>query len=213
MKILRMEQGTPEWEMARLGIPTASCYSEILTPAKLDLSKSGDKYARRLVAEWLVGYPIDWNDNNGFMDRGKEREAKARAWYEYENNVDVEQVGFLLRDDGMTGASPDGMVGESGLVEIKVPAIDTHLAYLDKPESIYQAYKLQVQGGLYISGREWCDVVSYHDLLPKVQFRAERDEEVISKLDAALTMFIAGLLDMRARWAPYKHDAPEMAAA
>lgn len=197
MKILTMPQGSPEWESARLGIPTASQVDKILTPAKLKVSTSAGEYMDKLLAEWLVGYAIDWGGQSQYMDRGTKCEPEARAWYELTRDVEVQQVGFLMADDELFGGSPDGLVGESGGLEIKCPALHTHIGYLRAPDSLDAKYRGQVQANLYVSGREWWDLVSYHPDLPKVVRRIERDEAYITALGAALNWFKGELLSAR----------------
>ena len=98
MKILRMEQGTPSWVEARLGIPTASCFDKILTKGgKLSAQASG--YMHQLVAEWLLGCPLD-DFASGYMQRGTALEQRAVKWYEFTNDCEVDRVGLCVRDDG-----------------------------------------------------------------------------------------------------------------
>ena len=100
MKTLDLEQGSTEWMMARLGIPTASRFDRLLTPKTRKPSASRDSYRAELVAEYLMGQPLDWG-TSAWMERGTELEDEARRWYEMDRGVDVEQVGLVLRDDGL----------------------------------------------------------------------------------------------------------------
>lgn len=203
---LNVVQGTPEWEMARLGIPTASSFKRILTAKTLKLSSSAGEYRNQLLAEWLTGMPLEFGGGpNTLMQRGTGMEAEARMFYELQYDVpEVEQVGFLLRDDRMAGCSPDGLVGEDGGLELKCPMMHTHIGYLLDPQSLADQYAPQVQGCLYITGRAWWDLVAYHPQLPPVYHRIARDEKYIAALDAALDTFVADLLAAREQLAPHR---------
>lgn len=213
MKILDVIQGSEEWLLARLGIPTASEFDRILTPAKLQPCAKAETYRNQLLAEWFVGHPIDFDGTVGFMERGKELEPQARAAYEFHRDVEVRTVGFLKRDDEMAGASPDGLVGAEGGLELKCPAIQTHLGYMLNPQDLVDAYRSQVQGNLYISGREWWDIMSYHPELPPVIQRVEPDPKYQAALDTVLNAFIANLLECRRVLAPYYEDREAAVAA
>ena len=206
---LDLEHGSREWVMARLGIPTGSSFDRILTPKTRKPSSQAVVYRNQLLAEWVLGYPIDWGGQSAFMERGSRMEPEARAWYEMTRGVDVELAGFVLRDDRMVGGSPDGLVGDDGILEIKCPAIHTHIGYMlgDGPD-----YTAQVQGYLYLTGRAWADVLSYHPELPPVVVRVERDEGLIAPLGAVLDAFVANLSECRGRLAPYRSAPMERAA-
>lgn len=206
MKILDVTQGSPEWLQARLGIPTASGYDKILTPKKMTASTQAVTYRNQLAAEWLLGHPIDWQDSNGFMTRGTGMEAEARAFYELQHDVDVEQVGFILRDDGRTGGSPDALVGGDGILEIKCPAIHTHIGYVIDHGLLTAKYHAQVNGYLYLSGREWVDIISYNPMLPSVQVRIERDEKYIAALGPAIDTFCDYLDAVKEQLAAHKQE-------
>lgn len=205
MKILRCEQGSLEWQMARLGIPTGSQVNRILTPAKLKVSSSAHQYLAELAAEWLVGYPLEFGGNSQYMERGKEQEPEARAWYELTRDVEVEQVGFIMTDDELFGCSPDGLVvGRSRGLEIKCPALHTHIGYLRNPQLLEDEYHGQVQSNMYVSERDEWDLVSYHPDLPKVVRTIGRDEAFIKALDAALGWFKGELLSLREQLRPHR---------
>ncbi|HLS34240.1 MAG TPA: YqaJ viral recombinase family protein, partial [Brevibacterium sp.] len=127
MKILDVVQGSPEWLAARLGLPTCSQADRILTPARLRPASGAVTYRLQLLAEWVLGYPIEWSGSSAYMERGTELEAEARAAYEVEMGVDVEEVGLVLAPGGAFAGSPDGLVGEDGGLEIKCPALHTHI--------------------------------------------------------------------------------------
>jgi hypothetical protein len=202
--ILDVVQGSPEWEQARLGIPTASRFGDIITPKTLKLSKSSAVYRNQLLAEWLLGYPIEWTPQTAWMERGTALEPEARAFYAMEYDVEVQSVGFVLRDDERVGGSPDGLVGDDGGLEIKCPAIQTQIAYLLNPDALVDAYRCQVQGNAYLTGRAWWDILSYHPELPHVRVRIERDEQFITALDACLAEFLADLDEARTVLEPHR---------
>lgn len=195
MKIVKVEQGSDEWIKARLGIPTASRFSKILTPAG-QLSKSSIDYMYELIAESIIGQPCE-NGRSQFMERGTELEDDAVALYEFQKDIDVNRVGFCLRDDGMVGCSPDGLVGPDGGLEIKCPAAKTQIEYILAEQSFYPKYKPQVQGNLYVTEREWWDLLAFSPALPSPIVRIYRDESFIGKLENAVDEFTDKLLELR----------------
>ena len=168
MKIIPVQQGTDEWLRVRMGIPSASCFDKIITPAKGELSKSAIKY----VAELLSHEHVVPTQENSFrspdMIRGIQLEPEARKYYAMENDTDVRQVGFVTTDDGRFGCSPDALVYETlqstapvGGLELKCPAANTHLFYLLNG-GLPDEYKVQVHGNLAVTGLPWCDFMSYY---------------------------------------------------
>ena len=180
-----VEQGTAQWLALRMGIPTASRFDEIITPAKMQLSKSCDKYMHELIAERL-GYPKE-QTSSGYIDRGSELELKAVKYYELHREVETEAVGFVMRDDRRVGCSPDRFVGTDGLLEIKCPSPHVHVSYLLDENGI--GYKLQCQGQLWLTGRSYIDTLSYHPNMPPALVRRARDEGCIRQLAAAVDQF------------------------
>jgi hypothetical protein len=194
MKRFDVVQGTTEWANLRLGIPTASQFHRIVTPGKLEFSKQSSDYINELLAEQVLGVPMD-NATSGFMERGSVLEKKAIDFYELKRGVDVDRVGFVLRDDEKVGCSPDFFVEEDGLGEIKVPAADTHIAYLLDEDGI--GYRLQVQGQLWLCGREWSDTLSYNPEMPAALVRQHRDEKVIKALELGVARFLEAMDDAK----------------
>jgi len=193
MKILKMKQGSDEWIQARLGIPTASRFNKIIT-AGGQLSKSSNDYMYELIAESVIGQPCD-SSKSSFMDRGTELEQDAVDLYEFENDIDVDRVGFCLRDDGLVGCSPDGLINKDGGLEIKCPGAKNHIKYL--LGDIAKEYKLQIQGGLLIAEREWWDVMSYNPVMPSKAVRVFRDDPFIKLLSDALDKFLDQLSEAK----------------
>lgn len=186
MKIHDVEQNTPDWYALRMGIPTASAFEKIVTPTG-QLSKQANKYAYRLIAEVLLKRPMDSLEGLEWIERGKMLEPEAAKLYEFEQEAETAKVGFITTDDGLIGASPDRLVGDVGLLEIKCPAPQTHIGYMI--DGIDKDYKPQVQGQLMVAEREWSDFFSYNPEMPPVRIRTPRDEDYISLLRSSLNAF------------------------
>lgn len=175
------KQGSTEWNELRRGIPTASNFDKILT-SEGKVSKQRRAFMLQLVAERLR---IDFDSvSTAAMDAGRVMEPEAVRWYEFTQGVETEPIGFCTLDDGTAGASPDRFVCENGQLEIKCPLPKTQLGYLLDPHKrgAYPDYMVQVQGQLWITGRQWCDVVSYSQMLPPAIVRVERDQPFIDAL-------------------------------
>lgn len=190
-----VEQRTEAWLQARIGVVTASNCDRIMTPKTMKPSASATKYAYEILAEEILGQPLD-GASSGFMERGAEMEAEARAWYEFTYDVDLEGVGFCLRDDRRVGCSPDSLVGEAGMIEIKCPSAAVHLGYLLGDAGA--EYMCQMMCSLLVTGRQWIDFVSYCPGLPPVCVRFTRDEAFIAKLDEYINAFLVQLDGHRA---------------
>lgn len=188
MKIIDVVQGTDEWIQARLAIPTASEFDKIITPTG-KISTQAEAYMNKLLSEVITGKPALTFEKTPWMERGNELEAEAAQFYELQNDLDSVKVGFCMNDEGTIGASPDRLIGADGLLEIKCPAPQTHVGYLLSGK-IDRGYWPQVQGQLYITGRKWCDWMSYNPEMPPVIIRVERDESFISLMNAALQDFV-----------------------
>ena len=195
-----MEQGTPEWKAARLGKLTASRVADAT-----DLLKSGKPGAKRvtymgeLIAERLTGIVVEKYQND-LMRWGTEQEPEARAMYEFFHSVEVAQIAFVEHPSiSMAGASPDGLVGAEGLIEIKCPSTSTHVDTL-LAQAIPEEYVKQIDWQMACTGRLWCDFVSYDPRLPPhmAMFvcRRERDDAAISALEADARAFLVEI-DMK----------------
>lgn len=184
MRCIDCEQGSDEWIAARLGIPSASMYGKIIT-TQGKWSTQADTYINQLVAEKLTREQTPFYQNE-HMARGTELEPDARKMYEFIKDVEVQEVGFCLHDTLEAGASPDGLIGEDGGLEIKCPAPATHVEYL-RGGKLPSKYKQQVMGCLWITGREWWDFMSYHPSMKPLIVRVERDEDYIAELEACVS--------------------------
>ena len=183
MRIIECEQGSPEWLLARLGVPSASSYAKLITTTGR-ASAQADGYINQLVAERLTGEPTFFQITDP-MQRGMDLEPLARHAYETETGNLVIQVGFLMHDTLEAGASPDGLIGENGGLEIKCPSGHTHVEYL-RDNVLPTKYFQQVQGCLWISGRDWWDFMSYHPRMEPLIVRVFRDEQFIKALECAV---------------------------
>jgi len=224
-----LKQGSDEWLDARLGIPTASEFDRIITPAKLELSKSARPFMCVKLAEWMAGAPLEAYDvgAHGWGKRGKDLEAEAIRYYEMDRDCETQAVGLVLTDDGMAGASPDRLINEPcavckgvgagwnnsaaiacevcggdgktgvGTLEMKCPALETHVGYMLDPQSLADEYRLQVQGQLWVCQREWADVMSYYPGFPAVIIRVKREDRVHVALSQHIPAFVETMLRCR----------------
>lgn len=204
MKIIQVQQGSDAWLQARLGIPSASNFDKVITAKGLKPSASQAGYIAALAAEWFLRTPLD-DAHSGFMDRGTEMEPEAAKWYAFDTDADVTEVGFCLTDDGLAGCSPDRLVGADGLLEIKCPGAKKHMDYL-LHGGLREDYWMQVQGQLWVTGRKWCDLMSYHPTIPVVKERILPDADVHAALSREIPIFAAKLAVARDRLAK---DRPE----
>ena len=187
LQIFNCEQGTPEWLQARLGIPTASEFSTVMAKGR----GGGDSVTRRKYMYTLIGQRktgvIEEGFTNRHTERGHEFEPDARNLYAMVNEVDPVQVGFMRRGDA--GCSPDSLVGNDGLLEIKtrLPHLQIELLLADEVPSEHRA---QIQGQLWVSGRQWVDFVSYWPGLDLFIKRVHRDEQYIASIKVAVDDFL-----------------------
>lgn len=182
-----VEQGSEEWLQLRLAKPTASEFDKILSPGG-KVSTQTQAYCNRLLAEMIIGKPVQTFEKTPWMERGNELEAEAVMFYEQLNDVETVKIGFCTDDENKYGASPDRLIGEDGLLEIKVPAPHTHVAYLLSGQ-IDKGYWPQIQGQLLVTGRKWCDWLSYHPEMTSIVIRVPRDETFIGTLRSELAKF------------------------
>jgi len=179
-------QYSEDYDRLKLGIPTSSNFHKIITPQGKS-SKQWREYACVLIAERLLQRKIEFY-NSPAMERGLIVEAEAADWYEFDQDVSVQKVGFITDDNHTVGCSPDRLVGDQGLLEIKAPLPHTQVEYCISGE-VSERFRPQLQGQLYVSRRSWVDILCWHDVLPKVVMRVEPDEQFINTLDRELQIF------------------------
>jgi putative phage-type endonuclease len=193
-----MDQGSEEWFTIRIGKVTASRVADVIAKTKTGYSASRDNYMAQLVCERLTGQKGE-SFTNAAMQHGTETEPLARAAYEALKDVLVDEVGFVPHPTiEMAGASPDGMVGEDGLIEIKCPNTATHIDTL-LSQTVPGKYNTQMQFQMACTGRKWCDFVSFDNRLPEelqlFVMRVPRDEVFIRLIEAEIVQFLAELDD------------------
>lgn len=194
MIILNHEQRSPEWFAARAGLPTASNFDCIVT-SKGEQSKQRTKYLYKLAGEAVAGITEEIY-TNGAMLRGQELEDEARRLYQFTTDEEVTTCGLCV--DFNCGASPDALVGADGLLEIKCPNITTHVEYLLSGK-LPTDYIQQVQGQLFITGRKWCDFMSYYPNIKPLIVRVLPDFEFHGKLKQELGQFCLELEQIKER--------------
>lgn len=178
-------QGTEEWLKARLGVPSASNFSKVVT-TKGQRSTSFMGYVNALIAEKLTGDPTYVKITEP-MERGTSLEDEARAMYQLINDTEVRQVDFIKHPNMEVGCSPDGLIdvkcdrGLIGGLEIKCPLQGTHVEYL-RAGKVPSKYMLQVQGCMFVTGRGYWDFMSYHPKMKPLIVRTYRDDDLINEL-------------------------------
>jgi len=200
------EQGSEAWFEARKGRPTASRFSDFITPAKCDLSKKATDFALELVAECFFPHHAAFF-GTPWTDRGVDLEAEARRAFEEHQGWAVEQVGFVTRDDGVVGCSPDGLIrGVDGTfetgegVEIKCPAPKTHVRYVYEGV-LPEEYRLQVHGSMAVTGLNQWHFFSYAPGVQPLHVIVRRDEYT-EKLSRTLDEFLILYASLREKMIP-----------
>ena len=193
-----IEQRTDEWFAARIGKVTASRVADVIAKTKTGYSATRDNYMAQLVCERLTGQKGETFTNSA-MQHGTDTEPLARISYEVAQNVLVDEVGFVPHPTiEMAGASPDGLVGDDGLLEIKCPNTATHIETL-LSQTVPGKYNTQMQFQMACTGRQWCDFVSFDNRLPaELQLfvkRVPRDNVFIRLIEGEIVQFLAELDD------------------
>jgi putative phage-type endonuclease len=186
-------QGSDAWLQERCGRVTASRIADLMARTKTGWGASRTNYRSQLICERLTGC-VQPSFTNAAMIHGTETEPEARRAYEFFVDRDVQQVGFILHPTiEMAGASPDGLVGDDGLLELKCPLSATHIETL-LTGAIPDKYFKQIQFQMACTGRAWCDFASYDNRLPERMRlyvkRIERDDEAVAEIEAEIRAFI-----------------------
>jgi putative phage-type endonuclease len=189
-----LEQRTPEWFATRCGKVTASRIADLMAKTKSGYSTSRANYRAQLVVERLTGV-VEQSYCNAAMQHGIDTEAEAREAYQQHMLCTVEEVAFVAHPKiDMAGASPDGLVGDDGMVEIKCPNTATHIETL-LGGTVADKYLKQVQFQMACTGRAWNDFVSYDPRLPETMRlfvqRVPRDDAMIAEIEAEIVSFLA----------------------
>ena len=194
-----IEQGSEAWKLLKVGKVSASRMADLLAKTKSGASASRAKYMAQLLCERMTGQPTEFF-TTAAMQRGTEIEPVARAAYEAENLTSVEQIAWVEHPTiPFSGCSPDGLVGEHGLIEIKCKEIHNHLDSIlnDKIDPDHQA---QMMWQMCVTGRQWCDYVCFDDRAPEgLQLfvkRLHRDEEKIKQMEDEVRTFLKDLESM-----------------
>jgi putative phage-type endonuclease len=188
-----MEQRSPEWFAARLGKVTASRVADVIARTKTGWGASRANYAAQLVAERLTGAVAE-SYTNAAMQWGCDYEAEARRAYAFYRDAEVTEEAFANHPTiAMAGASPDGLIGDDGLLELKCPNTATHIQTL-LGGTVPEKYITQMTFQMACTGRQWCDFASYDPRLPESMRlfvkRVERDEAEIARLEALVIDFL-----------------------
>ena len=186
-------QGSPEWLQLRLGRVTASRVADVVAKTKSGYSTSRANYAAQLIAERLTGV-VAPSFTNAAMEHGTATEPEARSAYEFYKGVTVEQVAFVSHPTiDQAGCSPDGLIGNDGMLEIKCPQTAAHLETL-LGQAVPGKYETQMQFQMSCTGRAWCDFVSYDPRMPenmRLFFkRVHRDQKRIEELETEVSTFL-----------------------
>lgn len=186
MQILDFEQGSPEWRAARCGIPTASKFATVMASGRGGAdSKTRTKYLYQLAGEIITGEPME-SYSNGHMERGKEMEAEARDTYAFMHDCEPQLVGFIR--NGSKGCSPDSLIGENGMLEIKTKLPDLQIEVLLRND-LPPEHRAQCQGNIWVAERDWIDFTSFWPKMPLFVHRAYRDDAYIANLSSEIDKF------------------------
>lgn len=203
-----VQQQSLEWMMLHLGLPTASQFDNILTPkfARRDGKMVQSYLAKKLAEKWQQS-PLP-SFSSAQTELGNILETEAIPWYEYEFNTKIDRVGFITTDDGRTGCSPDGLIGDKSGIEIKCPNADTHVKYLLNG-GVPEEYLHQVHGCLYVTNCEEWKFLSYRRHFPPLLVTVARDDKIIEAIDEALVLFL-GMFDRSMEYLIELNGGPPM---
>lgn len=203
MKFIECPQGTPEWHASRAGKITASCFAEAISVCMRksgardvgDPTAAAERYAADLAIERVSGMPHGEPPKAWVLERGHQMEAAARMHYEARTGSFVTEAGICVTDDGLFGYSTDGLVDDDGLIEIKSPIDSAKILHILATGDTSE-YDHQMQGGMWITGRKWCDFIMYVPDLAAVGKdlyvqRVLRDDGFIDEMVGRLAKFDA----------------------
>lgn len=200
MIVEEITQGTPEWLQMRVGCVTASRVADVIAKPKRSTGELACRanYRAEIICECLTGRSADHYVTPA-MEFGIENEPVARAAYEMARDLEVADGGFFLHDAiSRFAASPDGLIGSDGLVEIKCPTTTTHIDYVINGV-VPEAYQPQMLAQMACTGRQWCDFVSFDPRLPKkLQLfvrRFPRDDERIAAMEEEVLKFLEEVIE------------------
>jgi len=186
IEIFDCEQGSEDWFRVRMGLITASEFGTLLMQGRGGGdSKTRRTYMLKLMGERLTGDPM-YHYQNDHMERGHVQEPEARDMYAFMKDVEPRRVGFLR--NGNVGCSPDSLIGDVGMLEIKSKLAHIHLDVV-LGDAVPNEHMAQIQGQLWVAEREWCDFVSYCPKLPLFVKRVHRDEKQIAAIKKAVDIF------------------------
>jgi hypothetical protein len=200
VQIIDCTQGSEQWKRARMGIPTASNFADILAKGE---GKTRRSYMRKLAAEIVTG-DLGEEFSTPAMERGKLMEADARRLYSFVSDIDPMQVGFIR--NGPVGWSPDSLLGDKGALEIKTQRADLLIETILKDE-FPSEHKAQCQGGLWVGEREWIELCVYWPKMPLFVKKVYRDDVFIKTLAGEVDRFLSELHDLVARIQSYGEAA------
>lgn len=197
IQIHEMPQGTDEWFAVRRGMPTASMFGTIMAKGRGGAeSKTRQTYLYKLAGEILTGEPMD-SFSNHHMERGHIMENEARQYYAFMRDAEPKQVGFIT--NGPKGCSPDSLIGDSGMLEIKTKLPHLMFAVLEA-DDFPSEHRAQCQGQLWVAEREWVDLTCYWPKMPPFIKRAYRDEVLIKSISEAVDQFNEELCALVAKY-------------
>jgi hypothetical protein len=196
MKIFDFEQYSEDWWSARRGVPTASGFGKLLTPTGKP-STQAKGYMYSLIAECVTPEDEERFEPTEWMERGKLLEEEARDWYSMRQGKAVEQVGFILNDDGIAGCSPDGLISDDCGLEVKCPKASTHVGYLLNGK-LPPIYAPQVHGSMWVTGFSKWIFISYHPAFRPLVVTVKRDDYT-KQVGVAVTKFAKDLATAKAR--------------
>lgn len=184
MIVVPCKQGQDDWFQAKRGVPSSSYADQIVTPAKGDISKSCVKVAYELLSQFIDPcYGAVDEYASAAMRNGTFREPESRKFYCMERDCDVQEVGFVMSDDGRFGCSPDALVGNDGALELKNPDYKTQIRYLH--EGILPVeYKPQTHWIMLVTKRHWIDFLSYSPRLDPLLIRVEPSDYTVKVAEA-----------------------------